>query len=29
MEGEVIFDHLSDCLGVSFDGVEELDLLRG
>ena len=29
MEGELVFDHLSDRLGVSFGGVEELDLLRG
>jgi hypothetical protein len=29
MEGELIFDHLSNCLGVSFSRVKELDLLRG
>jgi hypothetical protein len=29
MEGEMVFDHLSDCLGMSFGGIEDLDLLRG
>jgi hypothetical protein len=29
MKGELVFDHLSDRLGVSFSGIEEFDLLRG
>jgi hypothetical protein len=29
MEREVVFDHLSDRLGVSFGRIEEKDLLRG
>jgi hypothetical protein len=29
MEREVVFDHLSDCLSVSFGRIEEKDLLRG
>jgi hypothetical protein len=29
MEREVVFDHLSDHLSVSFGRIEEKDLLRG
>jgi hypothetical protein len=29
MEREVVFDHLSDRLSVSFSRIEEKDLLRG